>query len=98
MPATSLTWSNSVMTGGIRSIPQSYPSIRTIASASRTIAFSSFGTDPWPARPRRRAAIGRLQLDRVPADLADRLGAVREQLGPVPYDPLRSPDTARLLV
>ena len=26
--------------------------IREIASASRTIAFSSLGTEPWPARPR----------------------------------------------
>ncbi len=49
-------------------------------------------------RPRGRATAGRLQGDRVAADLADRLGAVREQLGPVPYDPLRSPDPARLLV
>ena len=40
----------------------------------------------------------RLHVLRLEADLADRLGAVREQLRPVPYDPLRSPDTARLLV
>ena len=43
--------SSSVRTEGMNSRGHLWAAIREIASASRTIAFSSLGTEPCPARP-----------------------------------------------
>ena len=57
MPVISLTPSSSWRTDAMYSLGHSWAAMRPMAAASRTMAFSSLGTEPWPARPwaRRRS-------------------------------------------
>ncbi len=51
MPVSSESPSQRSRTEGMNSRGHLWVAILPIASARRTMAFSSLGTEPWPARP-----------------------------------------------